>query len=69
MRQSTDGMMSVSEAARVLEVSRRFVYVLIDRGLLTIERNPLYIYGPTKIPRAQVESLRERRTARVVVPA
>jgi excisionase family DNA binding protein len=56
---TTNDYVSISEAARLLGISRQTIHRLIDEGALTAERNPLYRpgRGATRIPRSQVEAL------------
>ncbi len=54
---------TLSEAAKILDVSRKVIYRLIRVGKLTTHRKPVLEGGPHRIPRAEVESLRPRPTS------
>jgi excisionase family DNA binding protein len=54
---------NVSEAAKILGVSRTLVYRAIERGMLhPLPPSPLYDgRGPVKLQRSEVEELANRR--------
>jgi excisionase family DNA binding protein len=57
--------MTITEAAKVLGVSRPTILEMGKRGKLTIERNPAYETGrgPARIPREDVERILAKRIA------
>ena len=54
---------SVSEAARILGSTRKFVYALVKRGQLTAYRDDVPARPVINIPRSEVEALAARRRA------
>ena len=54
---------SISEAARILDVSRVTVYKWIDAGLLHVYHDKMLKGRPADMLRSEVEALREKRNA------
>ena len=57
-----DGYVSISQAAKLMQVSRPTVYRLIEQGKLTVYRKPAHKprFSPGFIPLAQAEALKPR---------